>query len=506
MSGVLEAILVALSTIFSWPTVLFLLLGIAIGLMFGVIPGLGGTVALVLLLPFTFPLQPAQAMVLLASVLGAVAFSGSITAILVNIPGTPPNAATCFDGHPLTKQGRANEALGISATASAFGAVVGLFVIILLVPVARMMVFAFSPPEFFWLAIGGLLVVAVVSRGNMYRSLVAGGFGLLLGFVGYSGQFGAARYTFDVNYLWGGIQVIPLLIGLFAVTEVIRLAQGGGTIASTTPTENSSSSWKDGVRQVLKHPMLFARSAVIGTVVGMIPGAGGVIANFMAYAQAVQTSGNPDSFGEGNPKGVIASEAANNAKDAGSILPTVVLGIPGSVAMVVMLSGFLLHGVTPGRQLLNQDLNILFVIVLSLLVSNLLVAAIGIAGSRYLVEITRIPVDTFIPVILVFSLTGAYIVDHSFGSVVLAVLFGIVGYAAVAFDYSRIAIILGIILGPIAETAYHQSLAISNNGALIFVTRPLSALLALIVTLALVVPLVRDRSGTPEPSVEGPRE
>lgn len=492
MSTIIQAISVALSTIFSWPTFLFLIAGVLIGVTFGVIPGLGGTVALVLLLPFTFSLSPEQAMVLLSAVLGAVSFSGSITAILINIPGTPPNAATCFDGYPLTKEGRAKEALGISATASSFGAIFGVLIIILLIPLVRELIFAFTPPEFFWLAIGGLMVVAIVGRGNLYKNLVMTGLGLALGFVGYNGQFGAVRYTFGVSYLWGGVPVIPLLIGLFAVTEVIKLSQRGETIASTGTARNVSSTWKDGVRRVFDNPFLFLRSTILGTVIGMIPGAGGVIANFIAYAQGVQTSENPDSFGKGNPKGVIASEASNNAKDAGSILPTVVLGIPGSVAMVALLSGFLLHGISPGRQLLNEDLAILFVIVLTLLFSNILVAIIGVVSSDQLIKITRVPTDVFVPAILVFSLTGAFIIDHSVGSIVLAVAFGLLGYATVAFEGSRIAIILGVILGPIAETAFHQSLAISNNGALVFVSRPLSVVLVSVIVLSLSLPFVRE--------------
>ncbi len=494
MSGSVQAILAALSTVFAWPTVLFVLVGSIIGIVAGVIPGLGGAIAMVLLLPFTFVLSPAQAMVLLASVLGGTAFGGSLTAILVNIPGTPPNTATCFDGYPMTKDGRAKEAIGISATASALGAVFGLVIIVALVPAAREMIFLFQPPEFFWLAVGGLTVVATVGRGNLYKSLVSAGFGLMLGFVGFQGQVTAARYTYDVAYLWKGIPVLPLLIGMFAVTEAIRLGLRDDSIEveDATDATDDPGGWLDGVKHVLAHPVLFLRAAGSGTIIGMIPGVGGMLANFIAYAQAVKTSGDPESFGQGNPNGVLASEASNDAKDAGAILPTVVLGIPGSVSMVVLLSGFVLHGITPGRQLLNQDLDILFTIIIALLLTNLIVSVLGVASSRYLIEITKIRTDLLVPFILVFSVSGAFVINQSVGDVVVAVLFGLIGFAVVAFEYSRIAIILGVILGPIAETAFHQSLSISGGDPAIFVTRPISMILVVLVVASVVVPPARQ--------------
>ncbi|PSP77071.1 tricarboxylic transporter [Halobacteriales archaeon QS_1_68_20] len=493
MSGTVQAVLAALSTVFAWPTILFVFLGALIGVVTGVIPGLGGAVAMVLLLPFTFVLSPAQAMVLLVSVMGGTAFGGSLTAILVNIPGTPPNTATCFDGYPMTKEGRADEAIGISATASALGAVFGLVIIVAMVPVARQTIFLFQPPEFFWLAVGGLTVVATVGRGNLYRSLVSAGFGLMLGFVGFQGQVTATRYTYDIAYLWKGISVLPLLIGLFAVTEAIRLGLRDDSIEVDEATGPSGDrrSWLDGVKHVLAHPVLFLRAAGSGTIIGMIPGVGGMLANFVAYAQAVKTSDDPDSFGRGNPSGVLASEASNDAKDAGAILPTVVLGIPGSVSMVVLLSGFLLHGVTPGRQLLNENLDILFTIIVALLITNLVVSGLGIVTSRYLIRITRLSTDLLVPFVLVFSVSGAYVINRSVGDVAVTLLFGLIGFAIVAFDYSRIAVVLGVILGPIAETAFHQSLAISNGDPAIFVTRPISLVLVALVVASLVVPPLR---------------
>lgn len=492
MSAILEALLSASLSLFSWPTILFVVIGALLGMIFGLLPGLGGPVLLSLLIPVTFGLDANAAIVLLAGSLGGVAFGGSISAILINTPGTPPNAATTFDGYPLARQNRAGEALGISATASALGALFGLVILTLLIPVAQEIILAFSPPEFFWIAVLGLTVIAFVARGSFLKGLVSGGLGLMLSFIGFSGVVGTYRYGFGTEFLWGGIELIPALIGLFAIAEVIKLVtEKSESIADKDQAAVSGGRLK-GVRKVFKHYSVFGRSAAIGTLIGIIPGAGGTVANFIAYIQAVQSSDHPEDFGHGAVEGIIASEASNDAKDGGALLPTLVFGIPGSATAAVLLAGLILHGVNPGQDLLTTDLPMLFLLLLALLVANLVTSVIGLSIANQLAKITHVPVQHLIPIIMGVSLVGAYTLRGNMIDVFVATAFGFLGYAMVVYDYSRVAVIIALVLGPLLENSFIQSLQMSDSGYWIFVTRPISFALALLIILMLVTPVVRS--------------
>lgn len=473
----------------TWPAVGFVLLGVLIGLIFGSIPGLGGPIAIALLIPITFGMNTENALILLGATLGGVAFGGSISAIILNIPGTAPNAATCLDGYPMSQQGRAAEALGISATASALGAIFGVVVLLGLIPFARGIILAFGPANMFWLAVFGLTVIASVSRGSVPKGLLSGGLGLLLAFIGFSGLHGTYRFGFGTRYLREGIQIVPVVIGLFAIAEVINLTAKGGIIASHSAEATEARREEGrrevfvGVRQVFKHPRLFFQSSIIGTVVGLIPGAGGIVANFISYMQARVRSADPASFGTGTPAGVIASEAANDAKDGGSILPTFAFGIPGSVAMAVLLGGLMIHGVTPGRELMGENIGLLLLLIGALLLSNVFSSTIGIVLASPLTKLTRIDVHHLAPPILTISVVGAFAVRHSIGDVLLAVAFGIIGFLMISYAYSRIPLLLALILAPIAEQGFFQAIQISDVGYLIFVSDPISIML-LIFTVA----------------------
>lgn len=502
MVGTVAAMGEALGALFSWPTIGFLVVGTLVGMVFGALPGLGGTIALALLIPLTFGMEPTPAMVLFGSTLGGVAFGGSISAILINVPGTGPNAATLLDGYPMARQGRAGEALGVSATASALGALFGLVVLVLILPVARAVILSFSSPEFFWLAVFGLTIIAVTSQGQLIKGIISGGIGLMLAFIGYNSVTGIYRYGFGTQYLWDGIQLVPALIGLFALAEVIKLTAEGGTIAEGGEIMSTSGAL-NGAKIVLSHPVTFVRSAATGTIIGMVPGAGGTVANFISYMGALQSDDDPESFGKGNPKGVVASEAANDAKDGGALLPAVVFGIPGSAAIAVMLGGFILHGLNPGRQLLNENLPVLFTLIFALLTANILTSVIGLSIADQLAKLTRIPVDILTPAILVVSLVGAFAIRNSLGDVTIAVVFGFIGYAMIAFDYSRIGVVIALILGELAERSFLQSLMISDNGAMIFFTRPLSIILILVTIVSLLLPFLRSRGESPDVATDG---
>lgn len=492
MTAILDALLSALLSLFSWPAILFVVLGAVLGMLFGLLPGLGGPILLSLLIPITYGFDPNAAILLFAGALGGVAFGGSISAILLNTPGTPPNAATTFDGYPLARQNRAGEALGLSATSSALGAIFGLVILALLVPVAQRIILAFSPPEFFWIAVFGLTVIAFVNKGSLLKGLISGGFGLLISFVGFNGVVGTYRYGFGTEFLWGGIQLIPALIGLFAIAEVIHLTTEQTESIADEEQATVSGGRVKGVKQVFKHYSVFGRSAAIGTLIGIIPGAGGTVANFISYLQAMKTADDPDRFGSGAVEGVIASEAANDAKDGGSLVPTLVFGIPGSATTAVLLAGLILHGVNPGQDLLTTNLSMLFLLLLGLLVANLVTSLIGLSIANQLAKITHVPVQLLVPIVLTVSLVGAYTMRSNMVDVFVAVAFGFLGYAMMGYGYSRVAVIIALVLGPLLENSFVQSLQMSDSGYWIFFNRPISFVIVLLTVAMLMSPILRS--------------
>ncbi|MBM3284969.1 MAG: tripartite tricarboxylate transporter permease, partial [Candidatus Aminicenantes bacterium] len=425
----LEAFGEALSYLANPLTIGYILLGNITGLIFGVLPGLGGAAALAILLPLTSGLNPITAMFFLASVMGAVPFGGSIPAILLNTPGTPVNAATCLDGYPMARKGEARKALEIAATASGLGALFGVFVLILVLPLVRRIILLFGPPEFLILFLFGLATVAIASKGSFLKGLIAGGVGMLLSFAGYSPVFGDLRFTFGSEYLWDGLPLVPVLVGIFAVGELINYGLRGGTIAQEeTPL---SGKLFDGVKEVFRQKTNLLRSSLIGTLIGIVPGIGGAAANFIAYIIAKKRSRHPETFGTGNPEGVVAAESANNAKDGGALLPTIGFGIPGSVQMTLLLGAFVLHGLTPGPLLVRDHLDIVLALVLGLVVSNVLASTVGLLTARFLAKVTRVNVNYLVPVVLSLCFIGSYSLRENIWDVLVTLGFGLLGYGMV---------------------------------------------------------------------------
>jgi putative tricarboxylic transport membrane protein len=484
-----EAIQIALETILTPRHLLYILLATLLGLIAGVFPGLGGPVALSLLIPITFPLEANVALMILAANLGGTAFGGSITAILLNTPGDAPNAATLLDGYPMTRDGRGGEALGASAAASAGGALLGVSLLVLTVPFVRELAVAFHSVDIFWLALLGLSTIAVVTRGSVVADLVAGGFGLMLAFHGLNPVTGTARFTWDLQYLTSGFPLVPLIIGLFAISEMIKLMGERETIAEDATV---SGGVMTGVRSVLANWTVFLRSALLGWIIGLVPGAGGTVANFLAYLQAQHTADDPDAFGKGDIRGVIASEAANDAKDGGSMVPTLGLGIPGSASTAVLVGAFTINGITPGPLLFRQNLQIVFIIVFALVISNLLTSTIGLLSAKYLVKITKVSVSTVAPIVIIVALFGAFVVRGQVNDVLLTILFGLFGFFMVKFDLSRVALVIAIVLGPIAEQNFHRALQVSRGELSILYSRPLSIILIVLTATVLMLPVYRS--------------
>ncbi|MDH3264812.1 MAG: tripartite tricarboxylate transporter permease, partial [Paracoccaceae bacterium] len=405
----LDALFDAFVAIAGGGGLLYLAAGVMLGLIFGVIPGLGGTTALALLIPVTYTLQPIEAMYLAGGVMGATSFGGSISAILLNTPGTAPNAATCFDGYPLARQGKAGLAIGASAAASALGGLIGLLTLLAFIPVAREVVLSFGPAEFFLLTVLGLAAIAVSVRGKLLRGLIAGCVGLLFAYVGSDAITGDIRFSAGVDYLWDGIPLVPTLTGMFAISQMIELALKGGSVASGSAglATRITGVW-EGVLSVFKHWPVLLRGSLIGTVIGAVPGLGGTVAAFLSYSSTAQTAHDRDTFGTGNIKGVIAPESANNAKDGGSLIPTVAFGIPGSAETALFLAILVLHGMDPGPGMLLYNQREIYGLIVALTLSAVGASLIGLALSRALVLITRIDVNVVVPVVVALSLTGVY--------------------------------------------------------------------------------------------------
>ena len=471
----------------------YIFLGVLVGLTFGVVPGLGGTTALALLIPVTYTMDPVAAMYLAGGCMGATSFGGSMTAILLNTPGTPPNAATTFDGYPLTRQGKAGLAIGASATASALGGLIGLISLLFVIPLARDIIYLFGPPEFFLLTIMCLVAIAVATRGKLLRGLIAAGFGLMIAFVGMDSVSGELRYAGNVDYLWDGVPLVPVLTGMFAISQMLVLALQGGSIVSDNDPSTKLSGVFDGVKSVFQNWPHLLRGSAIGTVIGAIPGLGGVVASFFAYSSAVQTSREPESFGKGNIIGVIAPESANNAKDGASLLPAVAFGIPGSAESALLLSILILHGIEPGPSILTENQREIYGLILAITFSAVGASIIGLVCARWLMLITRIRVQVLVPIVVSLTFTAVYVLERQIGDVFVCAIMGVIGYLMIRFDYPRLTFIIALVLGKTMEQAFHQSMSISDGDMFSYIAgRATSVVLFALIILTLLFPAYRN--------------
>lgn len=486
-----ENIIEAFSVLFSWPLIGWMILAVLIGIIVGAIPGVGASLGMAIVLPLTLYMDRFVALVLLVGIYSGAMYGGSISAILINAPGTGGAAATTFDGYPLSRQGKAMEALAISATSSVFGGSLSLLVLILLTPVLITLVFMFGTPEYFLVAIVGLAMITVVAKSSIFKGLVGGAFGMLLATVGQAPNSPTMRFTFDNLSLYDGLSFVAVLIGLFAISEMIKLSTETGGIAKETSV--MSGSLTSGVKTTLQKPVTVIKSAFIGMGVGAIPGAGSSVANFVAYAEAVRASKNPDEFGSGKPEGVIAPEASNNGSIGGSLIPTLAFGIPGSGATAVLLGGLLMHGLRPGAALFDTEIVTTYVMLLSILVGNVVILIFGLfVVTKIGGPITQVNTDFIIPMVIVLSLLGGYTLRQNWVDILTILVLGIIGFYMVKHNFSIIALVLGVILGPIAEENLYRSLQISGGEWSIFVTRPISLLLTLAFVLIIFSPILSE--------------
>jgi len=454
-----------------------------IGNFFGAVPGLGGNIGLALMIPFVFGMDPFLGLAFLLAMHSVVHTGGSIPGILFAIPGTGPTVATIIDGYEMTKQGKAGQAMGAQLAASAFGGVVGAFVLALFIPLLRPIAMTFGSAEVFMLIVFGMTFIVVISRESIPKGFTAASLGLLLSTVGLGAHTGIGRYTFGQLWLWDGIHIVTIVLGVFAFAEMIALgARGRKAKIAEGEVEMTWAQLWEGTVAVYREWWLAIRTAVIGCFIGIIPGLGGDAATWICYGHAVQTCKNNENFGKGDIRGVIGVETANNSKEGGSLLPTLVFGIPGSSGMAILLGAFLILGIVPGPQMITKHLDMVWGMVWVMVIANIFGAVTLYPLSRYMGKLVYIRGSVLIPAIMVLASVGAYLIRGFWQDVVLALIFGFLGYGMKRFNYPRAPLILGFILGELAEDYLHKSLGVWGFS---FLKRPVVLILLGMVILSL---------------------
>ena len=486
------------SSLFDPFNLLFMVLGVAGGIIVGALPGLTATMALALMLPFTFSMNPEAALIMLGGIYIGAIYGGSISAILINTPGTPSSIATTFDGYPLTCKGKAEHALVTAAFSSGVGGVLGGFALLFLSPLLADFALKFGPPEYFWVAIFGLTIIATLSTGSMLKGFIGGAFGLLLSTIGIAPIGGESRFTFGFAPLQGGLDLTVVLIGLFCIPEVIAMVEKSGSAGHKPFYRRVKGVARSVIAQLVKKPLLYLRSSVIGIITGIIPGAGGNVASLLSYDMTVRFSKEKRSFGKGNLEGVAASESGNNAEVGGSLVPLLSLGIPGAPPAAVLLGALMIQGITPGPDLYTNYPELVYTFIWAFILANVLMFVLAFFGSRYVAHIINLPSYYLAPLIVFLAVVGSYAIRNSLLDVFMMVGFGILGYLAKRVGFDPGPIVLGLILGPIAETGLSQTMLMGQaqgNIWSLFFTRPISLVLILLCAASLLWPIVSRFAG-----------
>jgi TctA family transporter len=436
----------------------FMLVGVFIGFWVGILPGLGGAATLALMLPFIYKMDPTSAFAFLLGSNAVTATTGDITSILFGVPGEGTTASTIVDGHPMAKKGEAGRALGAALMSSLVGAIFGAFVLALAIPIAAPLVLAIGSPEFFMLALLGITFVGSLSGGNIVKGLMTGGLGLTISTIGLDPIRGVPRFTFESIlgqgpsiFLWDGIDLVAVTIGLFAIPEIIDLAVQGTSIAREQVGKLGGV--MEGVKDTFRHWWLVLKCSALGAYVGILPGVGGGTAQWVAYAYAVQSSPDKERFGKGAVEGVLGPGAANNSTRGGDLVTTVAFGIPSSVSTAILFGAFLIQGIVPGPDMLNpaKHLTLTFSFVWIIIVANIITVAVCFLFLNQLAKITNIRGALLIPLLLLLIYLGGFTAKNSFGDMIMVLIFGALGWLMVQFDWQRPPLLVGLVLGTITE-------------------------------------------------------
>lgn len=479
-----EALLAAMVMLIEPMNIVALFGGVILGLFFGVVPGLGGVAGLALLLPFTFYLDSSVAIVMMVGLFTAISISDIFPSILMGVPGSAGSQATIIDGYPMTKRGEGNRALGAGFAAATFGGVLGGIILFVSLPILRPFVLSFGSPEFFMLGLLGITMVAALSKGSIMRGFLAALLGLIIAMVGAGPQTAHLRWTFDNIYLAQGVPFIPLALGLFAIPEIIEIYIKGTSIANGV--QKKEGFWYRlvaSVKDVFDNWFLAVRTSFVGIVVGVIPGLGNSVVDWFAYGHALTSEKDArKTFGKGDVRGVIAPETASSSMRAGGLIPTLAFGIPGSPAMAVFMGGMLFHDIIPGPQMLTRNLDVTLLIVLALIASSIIGGLLCIGLIRFFGKVAMVPVHYIAPVILVVCVFASFQENWDYGDILFLLGFSVLGWSMKVGGWSRPALVLAVVLGPILEQYYFLSV---GRFGFDWISRPAVLVIALIIVLAL---------------------
>jgi putative tricarboxylic transport membrane protein len=470
--------------------------GVVIGIIFGALPGFTAAMGIAILMPITFSMTPEAGLIMMGALFAGAMWGGSVSAILINTPGTPAAAATVLDGYPMAQQGRAADALRESVMASFWGGILGVIVLMLFAPPLARVSLMFGPPEYFLLGIFGMTIIASLSEKMIVKGFLSGVLGMLIATMGMDPLLGIPRFTFGVTGLIDGVMLVPALIGLFSIPEVLEIIQlhfsKGEAIVSMKNIKLGFPTWAHTKRLT----PTYLRSSIIGLVVGILPGAGGSIASFMAYNEERRASKTPEKFGTGMIEGVAASEAANNAVCGGAFIPMLTLGVPGDSVAAIMMGGLMIHGLTPGAELFTTYAKVTWTFIFSLYLSNVLMLLFGLYCAPWFAFATKTPRHILAISIILLTTVGSFAVRGSMTDVYVMLAFGILGYLLKSHGFDVVPVVLGLILGPMAEKGLNGTLAISvgQNTAWFILQRPVSLILLGMTVMALLIPYFRSKS------------
>lgn len=465
------------------------LFGVFVGIVFGALPGLTATMTIAVFIPFTFGVPAVQSFAFLLGLYSGAVYGGSVSAILINIPGTPSAIATGFDGYPMCQQGRAGEAIGISTIASGLGGLFSVFVLAFAAPVVAGIALEFSAEEYVGITLIGLSIIAIISPGSTVKGLIAGTLGLIIGTVGLDPIGSYPRMVFNRPELFDGVSEIPVMIGMYGLSEMlIQISDQQHIRVITQKLRNVLPS----LRQIVRLLPTVLRSSLVGVAIGAVPAAGGSIASLVAYGQEKRFSRRRDLLGTGIEEGVAAPEAANNASTGGALIPMMTLGIPGDPMTAVLMGGLIIQGLRPGPLLFQQQMPFVSSIFISLLLSVVFMTLLGLAGARYFSRLISTPKRFLIPAILLFCLIGSYSINNSMFDIGVLIASGLVGFVLRKFGFPVAPVILGLILGPMFESNLRRALMISRGNWSTFVTRPISLSFIIVAVLVVIGPSLVD--------------
>lgn len=485
----LDGVLMGLSAAFTPLNLLVLAAGVLVGVIFGALPGLSGTMAIALFIPVTYGMDVITALLFLVGNYSGSIFGGSITAILLKIPGDPGNAASIFDGHQMALGGEAGKALGLSAMCSCLGGIFSGIILLLVAPQLAKVALSFGAAEYFAVAFMGITAIASLGSGSQIKSLISCFLGLALACIGVDSLTGISRLTFGFRFLYDGIQLIPAMIGLFALSEIFSQIVCKRTVGSLVSEKVNTRLPK--FRTLWQHRWLMLKTAVVGTWIGILPGTGATLANFMGYSIALHSSKHPEEFGRGAIDGIIGPETANNAAVGGSFVPTLALGIPGSGAATLLISALTLHGVRVGPMVFSEQPKLAYAIIVGFILTNLIFLVLGIYCTRYFGKLLEIPYFILFPFILILTVVGSFSLRNNPGDVAMMFFVGIAGYFVIdKGGFPAAPIILGFVLGPIMETNFRRAYMISGSYMEMF-SRPITAALMLLSLFFLLWPPIK---------------